>query len=130
VRSVLLLVLPALALLTLVTQAQGQSREVTGQTGLLGEWELAATVTQRDADGITEFIGPLTLKHVGICTQDGPEEKAGELRLRLSDSLSRVRATLLIDGTECSFNGTRTTSFEGWMNCPDRRSVPLTLWIK
>ena len=128
--SVLRSLLPALALLALVTQAQGQSREVTGQTGLLGEWELAATVAARDADSVTEFIGPMTLKHVGICTQDGPEEKTGELRLRLSESSSRIRATLLIDGTECSFSGTRTTSFEGLMNCPDRRSVPLTLWIK
>jgi hypothetical protein len=123
-------ILPVIALLTFITQAHGQSREVTGQTGYLGEWELAATVTARATEGITEFIGPMTLKHVGICAQDGPEEKTGELRLRISESLSRVRATLLIDGTECTFSAIRASSYEGFMNCPDRHSVPLTLWIK
>ena len=118
------------ALLTVATRAQTQSHEVTGQSGLLGEWELSATVTARTIEGITEFSGPMTLRHVGICTQDGPEEKTGELRLRMSDSFSQVRATLVIDGTECTFSGSRANSFDGLMSCPDRRSVPLKLWIK
>ena len=119
-----------LALLGFVAPAEAQLREVTGQVGFLGEWELTATVTERIADDAKEFSGPLNLKHVGVCTQDGPEEKSGELRMRFSDSSTRVSATLLIEGTECTYSGNLKTSYDGIMNCPDRRSVPLTLWIK
>ncbi|HEY2755792.1 MAG TPA: hypothetical protein VGJ01_08615 [Pseudolabrys sp.] len=120
----------AVAILTLATQARAEPREITGQAGVLGEWELSAAVTEQSVDGAKELRGPLTLKHVGICTQDGPEEKTGTLRLRLSDSSRRVDATLLIEGAECTFTGNRTNSFDGVMNCPDRRGVPLMLWIK
>src|SRR5439155_315790 len=106
------------------------SREVTGQAGFLGEWELTATVTERIGSGIKELIGPLNFKHVGICTVDGPEEKKGELRLRISEKSTRVTATLLIDGSECTYNGDLKRLGDGIMNCPDRRSVPLVLSIK
>lgn len=120
----------AVAILALATQARVEPREITGQAGVLGEWELSAAVTEQSVDGAKELRGPLTLKHVGICTQDGPEEKTGTLRLRLSDSSRRVDATLLIEGAECTFTGNRTNSFDGVMICPDRRGVPLMLWIK
>jgi hypothetical protein len=123
-------VLATLALLVLATPAHAQSREVTGQAGFLGEWELTATVTERVADGAKEFSGPLTLKHVGVCTPDGPEEKTGELRLRIFEPSGRLKATLLMDGAECTYTGTRASSYDGFMYCPDRRDVPLKLWIK
>jgi hypothetical protein len=119
-----------MVLLALGTPADAEVREVVGQAGFLGEWELTATVTERIAENTQEFIGPLKLKHVGVCTQDGPEEKTGELRLRVSELPARVRATLLIEDTECSYTGDLNTSYEGIMNCPDRRGVPLSLWIK
>ena len=123
-------VLPTMALLAFGTPADAEVREVVGQTGFLGEWELTATVTERSADNTQEFVGPLKLKHVGVCTQDGPEERTGELRLRVSGSSTRVSAILLIEATECSYTGDLTTSSDGVMNCPDRRGVPLSLWIK
>jgi hypothetical protein len=121
-------ILSAIALLVFVTPAGAQSREVVGHEGFLGEWELVATVTERVADGSKELVGPLSLKHVGMCAQDGPEEKTGELRLQIFGS--SATAVLLIDGVECTFNGNLETSYDGIMNCPDRRSVPLRLWIK
>jgi hypothetical protein len=33
-----------------------------------------------------EYGGLLTMKHVGLCTQEGPEEKTGEIRFHLSGS--------------------------------------------
>jgi hypothetical protein len=113
-----------------VAPARAQSREITGQAGFLGEWELTATVTARAANGSKELVGPLSLKHVGVCTQDGPEEKTGELRLRISDSSARVKAILLIEGTECTYDGHLETSYDGVMSCPDRRGIPLRLRIK
>jgi hypothetical protein len=77
------LILP-IALGALATPAQGQSLQVLGHASYLGEWELTATVTSMASSRIKEFTGPLKLTHVGICTQDGPEVKTGEIRFQLS----------------------------------------------
>jgi hypothetical protein len=114
----------------LASPAQAQSMQVTGQAGFLGEWELTASVTENVANGRKEFSGPLTLKHVGLCTQDGPEEKTGEMRFQLSGSASRINATLLVDGVACSYSARKSDSYKGVMSCPDRREVPLLLWLK
>ena len=79
-RALLLLI----ALSALATPAQAQSRQVIGYAGVLGEWELTATVTENSSRRSKEFSGPLKMKHTGVCTQDGPEEKSGELRFQLS----------------------------------------------
>ena len=115
--------------LSLAPAAHAESLELLGYAGMLGEWELTAPLTLTGA-GKRDFAGPLKMRHVGVCTQDGPEEKTGELRLRVSGSTTRVSATLLIEATQCSYTGDLRASYDGMMNCPDRRSVPLTLWIK
>ena len=70
------------------------------------------------------------MKHVGICTQDGPEEKTGEIRFQLSSSSSQLNATLSVAGEECTYSGRLSDSYTGMMTCPDRVPVPLTLWVK
>ena len=112
----------------LATPAGAQSLQVFGYAGVLGEWELTASVTGND--GSKDYSGPLTMTHVGICTVDGPEEKKGEIRFRLSESSSRIQATLLVDGTECSYSARLSDFFTGTMNCPNRPAVPLKLWVK
>ena len=112
----------------LATPAGAESLEVLGYAGVLGEWELTASVTGND--NTKAYSGPLTMTHVGICTVDGPEEKKGEIRFRLSESSSRIQATLLVDGTECSYSARLSDFFTGTMNCPNRPAVPLKLWVK
>jgi hypothetical protein len=112
------------------TTARAQSLQVSGHAGVLGEWELNATVAPTVSQSAKKFSGPLTMKHVGLCTQDGPEEKTGEIRIQISGSSSRMKAILLVDGVECAYSGRLTNSYTGMMNCPDRRAVPLTLWVK
>jgi hypothetical protein len=112
----------------LATPAGAESLEVLGYAGVLGEWELTASVTGND--DTKAYSGPLTMTHVGICTVDGPEEKKGEIRFRLSESSSRIQATLLVDGTECSYSARLSDFFAGTMNCPNRPAVPLKLWVK
>ena len=63
----------------LATPAGAQSLQVFGYAGVLGEWELTASVTGND--GSKDYSGPLTMTHVGICTVDGPEEKKGNIHL-------------------------------------------------
>jgi hypothetical protein len=104
---------------------------LTGYAGVLGEWELTAALTATVSDPSTEFAGPLKMRHVGYCTQDGPEERTGEIRVRLSGpAASRLTATLEVNGVECSFSGRQSDAYTGSLKCPNRRAVPLTLWLK
>ena len=114
----------------LPTLACAQPLQVTGYSGYLGEWELTATVTERISSRTKEYSGPLTMKHVGLCTQDGPEEKTGEMRFQMSALPSRLNATLLVAGVECTYRGRLTDSYTGTMDCPGRQAVPLKLWVR
>jgi hypothetical protein len=117
---VLLIVLGALA-----TPAQAQSHQVIGYAGVLGEWELTATVTEARAG---ELSGPVTITHVGICTQDEPERKSGEIRFQMSSS--QLSAKLSLAGVECTYSAQLSDAYKGQMNCPDRPALPLTLWVR
>jgi hypothetical protein len=128
-RAVKALFLPIL-LSALAAPASAQSLQVIGYSGYLGEWELTATVTEIVSGRAGEYSGPLTMKHVGLCTQDGPEEKTGAIRLQISPSSSRLNATFSVAGIECSYSGQLSDSYTGTMNCPDREAVPLKLWLK
>ena len=75
-----------------------------GYAGALGEWELTATVSEKKHWWSKEFSGPLSMKHVGICTRDGPEERTGQIRFQISTLSSRLDATLLIEGLECTYS--------------------------
>jgi hypothetical protein len=119
---VLSIVLSALAL-----PVQAEPLEIIGYSGYLGEWELTATVTAT-APPRKAYSGPLTIRHIGLCTQDGPEEKTGEMHLELS--ASRITATLSVAGVECSYSGLFSDSYAGTMTCPGREAVPLRIWVK
>ena len=110
--------------------AQAEPRQLLGYAGVLGEWELSATVTENARLMGSEFSGPLSMTHVGICTQDGPEQKSGEIRLQISALSSRLDATLLLEGIECTYSAARSDPYSGMMACPDGKAVPLKLWLK
>jgi hypothetical protein len=121
---------PLIILGTFAASAQAQSLEVIGYSGYLDEWELTATVTEDVSGRTKEYSGPLTMRHVGLCTQDGPEEKTGEMRFQISASFNRFNATLLVAGVECTYSGRLSDSYNGTMNCSGREAVPLKLWVK
>jgi hypothetical protein len=129
VRALPFLLLAALGALS--APARGESLQLTGYAGVLGEWELTGTVATGAASWLTvEYAGPVTMKHVGWCTQDGPEEKTGEMRLQISTLTSRLTATVLVGGVECTYRAKRSDSYTGMMECPGRAAVPLELWVK
>jgi hypothetical protein len=117
-----------IVLCILVTPAGAQSLQVIGYSGYLGEWESTATVTEQTSGQTKDYFGPLIMKHVGLCTQDGPEEKTGEMHFQIS--ASRLIATLSVAGVECTYSGRLSDSYTGTMDCPDRQAVPLRLWVK
>ena len=122
--------LPLLVLGALSTPAQAEPRQILGYAGALGEWELTATVTENPLRWAREFSGPLSMKHVGICTQDGPEEKTGEIRFQISALSSQLDAKLLVEGIECTYNAKLSDAYSGMMACPDREAIPLKLWLR
>ena len=127
VRAVGTLAVCLVAAFGLPGAAEARTRVVTGQAGLLAEWDLTATVTEQ-ADG--RWSGPLSMRHVGFCGADGPEEKTGELRLRVSDPPGEVTATVRIEGSTCTFRGRLKGTYDGVMTCPDRRDTPMLLSIE
>ena len=107
------------------TAAAAEPRQVIGYAGALGEWELAAEIVEGT---VGEFSGPATMTHVGLCTQDGPERQAGDIRLRIS--ASRLNATLSLAGIECTYSASLSDAYKGQMSCPGRPPQPLTLWVR
>jgi hypothetical protein len=122
--------LPLVLLGALASPARAEPLEVLGYAGVLGEWELSATVTEDVSRSTKEFSGPLTLRHVGICSQDGPEEKTGEIRFRLRAAATPSNATIVIAGETCTYKGGFSASRPGTMACADNGPVPLTIWLK
>ena len=120
----------SLALSLLATPAGADTLQIFGYSGLLGEWELTATVRGDASSPPKKYSGPISMKHVGICTQDGPEEKAGEIRVQMMASESYIEATLWVDDVECSYHGILSDFYTGTLDCPGREPVPLKLWIK
>lgn len=120
----------AIVLILLAAPAAAQTLQVIGYSGHLGEWELTAVVTEGTSSRTKEFSGPLTMRHIGLCSRDGPEERAGQMRFQMLASSSQLNATLVIAGVECSYSGRLTDSYNGMMNCSDRQAIPLKLWLK
>jgi hypothetical protein len=114
----------------LTTSADADSLQIVGYSGHLGEWELTATVTEESSSADKRYSGALLMKHVGLCTQDGPEEKSGHISIRMPKSSSQLEATLRLDGVECSYRGIAKDFYSGTMNCTGREAVPLKLWVQ
>jgi hypothetical protein len=121
---------PLLVLGALSTPALAEPRQILGYAGVLGEWELTATVNEKTRLLGKEFSGPLSMKHVGICTQDGPEERTGEIRFQISAFSSQLDAKLLVEGIECTYSAPSSAPYSGMMACPDREAIPLKLWLR
>jgi hypothetical protein len=121
-RTCLLALLVAL----LGASAQAQSLQVKAKFGYLSEYELSANVAAQPSDH-KSFSGPMIIRHVGICSHNGPNEEAGQISLRLADANSRVSAMLVFDGHKCTFAGRLSKTEIGEMTCPGS-AVPFSMW--
>ncbi len=111
---------------------QAGSLNVEGRAGYLLEWELSGTVTTTGAAGGEEFTGWVTWKHVGLCSVSGPQEKSGDLQLRIqgSGSSAQLHGTLWFDGARCVYSRPLSGTSNGYMECPHARGVPISISIK
>jgi hypothetical protein len=118
----------ALLVAMLGASAQAQSLQVKGKFGYLGEYELSANVVAEAAEGKQEFSGPMIVRHVGLCTHDGPNQMDGQIRLQIAAASARVTATLLFDGRECTYSGRLSETDIGELTCPGASAIPSSLW--
>src|ERR1700757_5399434 len=119
-----------LLILSSIAVARAEPLQILGTTGYAGEYELSGSASEQDLNGKREFSGPLTVRHVGLCTRDGPKETVGEIRFELAKSSSSITATLDFDGSKCTYNGVFSESHQGFMDCGRGGSVPLRIWTK
>jgi hypothetical protein len=125
--------LPLVLILSAVgSPVHAQSLRVYGQTGYLSEWEVSGNVAESRSGRVREFSGSLTMTHVGLCSQAGPEEKVTEIKLQIPKSglLPRFHATMTMEGSKCIFSGTFSDTYNGLMECDDAKGVPVTLSFK
>ena len=77
--------------------------QLYGKTGYLGEYELGGIVSEQIANGRKEYLGSLAVKHVGLCTRDGPKETTAQIRL--TGTSTRAIATLVFEGSTARRKG-------------------------
>jgi len=125
----LLIFLVSVSALT-ASAANARSLQIHGVTGYLSEYELSASVSGEPSKGREELSGPLNIKHVGLCTHDGPDETLSYLKLEFVGASAPVTATLIFDGHECSYRGYLSESYNGVLTCTGGLTLPLRLWAE
>lgn len=110
--------------------AQARTLQIVGTAGYLSEWEIKASADPDSAGG--EHRGPISWKHVGLCTANGPVEKSGNIKFRISGwgPFSRIDATMSFERTECTYSGAFAAGTRGTMDCSDAKGIPITLTIR
>jgi hypothetical protein len=115
--------------------ASAQTLSASGVAGYLSEWQLNAELSRTATNG--EFTGPLRIKHIGLCTHDGPDETTTQLNLRMSDAKSwfakarsEIKATFVMDGSECTLTGSLSGTYRGSMDCGNAKGVPIEITVK
>jgi hypothetical protein len=121
--------LAAISICASASAAPAQSYSASGQVGYLQEWELKASLAKTVTGGKVEYSGPLTLRHVGLCSTNGAEEKSGALTLRVSRSTAGVEGTLAMDGDSCRIVASASRSYSGLMSCRNGQGVPISFSI-
>jgi hypothetical protein len=107
--------------------ALAQSYSASGQVGYLQEWEMKASLAKTVTGSGQDFYGPVTLRHVGICSVNGAEEKSGVVRLTVSRS--GIEGTLAMEDDSCRIVASSSRSYSGLLSCRDGQSVPINFSI-
>jgi hypothetical protein len=102
----------------------------SGQVGYLQEWELKASLAKNVSHGRIEYSGPVTLRHVGLCSVNGVEEKSGSLRLTMSRAPAAAEGTLAMEGDSCRIVANQAPSYSGLLTCRNGQGVPISFSIE
>jgi hypothetical protein len=103
--------------------AQAQSYSASGQIGYLQEWEIKGSLAKTISRSGAEYAGPVTLRHVGLCSTNGVEEKAGVVQLKVS--AARLEGTLTMVDDNCRIVASASSSYQGLLSCRNGQGVPI-----
>jgi hypothetical protein len=102
----------------------------SGQVGYLQEWELKASLAKTSSGGKIEYSGPVTLRHVGLCSANGVEEKSGRIRLTMSRAPGAAEGTLAMEGDSCRIVANQAPPYSGLLTCRNSQGVPISFSIE
>jgi hypothetical protein len=107
-----------------------EARDLAGRFGYLGEWDVAAVLSEEKAgrSNAAELAGQLRMKHNAVCGPGETPEKSGHIRMSVRGN--RYSAQMTLEGTSCSFAGTLSETAHTFVNCGEDRQIPLRLWFK
>jgi hypothetical protein len=111
-------------------RAGAEPYAASGQVGYLQEWELKASLAKTVSGGRIEYSGPVTLRHVGLCSVNGVEEKFGKLRLTMSRAPGAAEGTLAMEGDSCRVIANQAPSYSGLLTCRNGQGVPISFAIE
>ena len=103
--------------------ALAQSYSASGQIGYLQEWEIKGSLAKTITRSGAEYAGPVTLRHVGLCSINGVEEKAGVVQLKVS--AARLEGTLTMVDDNCRIVASASSSYQGLLSCRNGQGVPI-----
>jgi hypothetical protein len=121
----IILLIQALPAILSINSALAQSYAANGQIGYLQEWEMKASLARTVTSSGVNYHGPVTLRHVGLCSVNGVEEKSGVVRLRVSPKTAGIEGTLAIEDDNCRIVASAPPSYSGSLNCRDGQGVPI-----
>jgi len=122
IRSILTVILMFAA----APAAWAQSYSASGQIGYLHEWEMTGTLTKTVTRPGADYSGTITLRHVGLCSINGVEQK--QARLQLKSSPARLEGTLVMDDDQCRIVVSGSLG-SGLLTCRSGQDVPINLLI-
>src|SRR5262249_11517399 len=93
------------------------------------EWELKASLAKSVSGSRIEYSGPVTLRHVGLCSVNGVEEKTGNMRLTMSRAPA-AEGTLALEGDSCRIVANQAPSYSGLLTCRNGQGVPISSSIE
>jgi len=114
----------------ITTAAGAEPYAASGQVGYLQEWELKASLAKSVSGGRIEYSGPVTLRHVGLCSVNGVEEKSGNMRLTMSRAPGPAEGTLAMEGDSCRIVANQAPSYSGLLTCHNGQGVPISFSIE
>ena len=112
-----------IAICVVAAAAGAEPYAASGQVGYLQEWELKASLAKTVSGGRVEYSGPVTLRHVGLCSVNGVEEKQATVQLKLASS--RLEGTLAMADDDCRIVAPGASA-AGLLTCRNGQDVPIS----
>jgi len=110
--------------------ALAQSYSTKGHVGYLQEWEMKGSLAKTATHFSASYTGSVMLRHVGLCSINGAEEKSGTLEVKVSSWTSNVEGTLALPDDECHIVASASQGYSGLLNCRSGQGIPIRFSIE